>query len=85
MVGKFSGVYAVARLQGVEARTAWNLAWLMNTRGLTELIVLNIGLKLGIISPLVFGLFVVMALVTTVSTGLLLRQEPPSLAATGAG
>jgi hypothetical protein len=38
--------------------------------------VLNIALKLGIISPLVFALFVVMALVTTLSTGLLLRPEP---------
>ncbi len=76
MIGKFSGVYAAARLNGVAARPAWNLAWLMNTRGLTELIVLNIGLRLGIISPLVFALFVVMALVTTVSTGLLLRPEP---------
>lgn len=76
MLGKFSGVYAAARLHGVAGRSAWNLAWLMNTRGLTELIVLNIGLRLGIISPLVFALFVVMALVTTVSTGLLLRPEP---------
>ena len=85
MLGKFSGVYAAARLNGVAARSAWNLAWLMNTRGLTELIVLNIGLRLGIISPLVFALFVVMALVTTVSTGLLLRPEPSSAAAVGPG
>lgn len=76
MIGKFSGVYTAARLQGVGGGSAWNLAWLMNTRGLTELIVLNIALKLGIISPLVFALFVVMALVTTLSTGLLLRPEP---------
>ena len=75
MAGKFGGVYGAARLQGVEARTAWNLAWLMNSRGLTELIVLNIALRLGIISPLVFGLFVVMALVTTVITAPLLRPE----------
>lgn len=80
MLGKFSGVYAAARLHGVAGRSAWNLAWLMNTRGLTELIVLNIGLRLGIISPLVFALFVVMALVTTVSTGLLLRPEPSGAA-----
>jgi Kef-type K+ transport system membrane component KefB len=85
MLGKFSGVYAAARLNGVAARSAWNLAWLMNTRGLTELIVLNIGLRLGIISPLVFALFVVMALVTTVSTGLLLRPEPSGAAAVGPG
>lgn len=81
MLGKFSGVYAAARLNGVAGGTAWNLAWLMNTRGLTELIVLNIALKLEIISPLVFALFVVMALVTTVSTGLLLRPESIGVAA----
>lgn len=85
MLGKFSGVYAAARLNGVAGRSAWNLAWLMNTRGLTELIVLNIGLRLGIISPLVFALFVVMALVTTVSTGLLLRPEPCGAAEVGPG
>lgn len=75
LAGKFGGVYAAARLQGVAAPTAWNLAALMNARGLTELIVLNIALRLGIISPLVFGLFVVMALITTVSTGPLLRLQ----------
>lgn len=76
MAGKFGGVYAAARLQGVAGTTAWNLAALMNIRGLTELIVLNIGLRLGIISPLVFGLFVVMALITTVSAAPLLRTPP---------
>jgi len=76
MLGKFGGVITAARLQGVPGRTAWNLACLMNTRGLTELIVLNIGLRLGIISPPVFALFVVMALITTISTGFLLRPEP---------
>jgi Kef-type K+ transport system membrane component KefB len=81
MLGKFCGVYGTARLQGVGARSAWNLSWLMNSRGLTELIVLNIGLRLGIISPLVFGLFVLMALVTTVITGPLLRLDPAASAA----
>jgi Kef-type K+ transport system membrane component KefB len=76
ILGKFCGIYGAARLQGVDSRSAWNLGWLMNSRGLTELIVLNIGLRLGIISPLVFGLFVVMALVTTVITGPLLRLAP---------
>lgn len=85
MVGKFSGVYTAARLQGIAAGTAWNLACLMNTRGLTELIVLNIGLRLRIISPPVFALFVVMALVTTVSTGLLLRPQPTGKAELPAG
>ena len=40
----------------------------MNTRGLMELIVLNVGLDLGVISPTVFAMFVIMALVTTLST-----------------
>ena len=79
MTGKFGGVYAADRIQGVAPTTAWNLAALMNTRGLTELIVLNIGLKLGIISPLVFGLFVVMALTTTVSAAPLLRLQDQAL------
>ena len=42
---------------------------LMNTRGLMELIVLNIGYELGILSPLLFTMFVIMALVTTFMTG----------------
>jgi Kef-type K+ transport system membrane component KefB len=56
--GKFIGVWLAARLLQVPPTTAWNLAWLMNCRGLTELIVLNIGLRLGILSPTIFGLFV---------------------------
>ncbi|MEB3305813.1 MAG: hypothetical protein VKL58_06320 [Cyanobacteriota bacterium] len=64
-----------ARLWQVPAPTAWNLGWLMNCRGLSELIVLNIGLRLGILSPTIFGLFVAMALVTTGLTGPLLRLQ----------
>ena len=58
----------------------------MNTRGLMELIVLNIGLDLGFIPPKVFTMFVIMAIVTTVLTGPLLEQllrrvgDPPSAA-----
>jgi len=48
------------------------LGALMNTRGLVELIVLNLGLDLGILSPPVFTMLVVMALVTTAMTGPLL-------------
>jgi Kef-type K+ transport system membrane component KefB len=73
VAGKTVGVWLAARRCQLPAATAWNLAWLMNSRGLTELIVLNIGLRLRIISPLIFGLFVIMALVTTVLTGPLLR------------
>lgn len=73
--GKFIGVWLAARLLQVPPTTAWNLAWLMNCRGLTELIVLNIGLRLGILSPTIFGLFVAMALFTTAMTGPLLRLK----------
>lgn len=73
VAGKSLGVWLAARCCRLPAATAWNLAWLMNCRGLTELIVLNIGLRLKIISPTIFGLFVVMALVTTALTGPLLR------------
>lgn len=75
VLGKFVGVWFAARLGRVPRPTAWNLAWLMNCRGLTELIVLNIGLRLGILSPTIFGLFVAMALVTTALTGPLLRLK----------
>jgi Kef-type K+ transport system membrane component KefB len=47
---------------------AWSLGVLMNTRGLMELIVLNIGLNLGVITPTVFAMMVIMALVTTLAT-----------------
>jgi len=61
--GKFFGTYAVARFCGLPKREASALGWLMNTRGLTELIVLNIGLSLSVISPLLFTMLVIMALV----------------------
>jgi hypothetical protein len=52
IVGKYVGTYYAARSCKIEKREASALGWLMNTRGLTELIVLNIGLELGVISPL---------------------------------
>jgi Kef-type K+ transport system membrane component KefB len=71
--GKFFGTYAAARFCGLPNREASALGWLMNTRGLTELIVLNIGLSLGVISPLLFTMLVIMALVTTFMTSPLLE------------
>jgi Kef-type K+ transport system membrane component KefB/nucleotide-binding universal stress UspA family protein len=71
--GKFMGTYAAARVCGLPNRDASALGWLMNTRGLTELIVLNIGLSLGVISPLLFTMLVIMALVTTFMTSPLLE------------
>jgi Kef-type K+ transport system membrane component KefB/nucleotide-binding universal stress UspA family protein len=77
IVGKYVGTYAAARVSGIEHRDASALGWLMNTRGLTELIVLNIGLNLGVISPLLFTMLVIMALVTTVMTSPLLEWTYP--------
>ncbi|HEY9657538.1 MAG TPA: cation:proton antiporter, partial [Allocoleopsis sp.] len=71
--GKFFGTYAAARVCGMRRRDASALGWLMNTRGLTELIVLNIGLSFGVISPLLFTMLVIMALVTTFMTSPLLE------------
>jgi Kef-type K+ transport system membrane component KefB len=71
-LGKAGGVSVAARLCGVPWRGAFGLGALMNTRGLMELIVLNVGLDLGIISPALFAMMVIMALVTTCMTGPLL-------------
>jgi len=67
-VGKFGGSFIAARLSGFGSREAAGLGVLMNTRGLMELIVLNIGLDLGVISPTLFAMLVLMALVTTMAT-----------------
>jgi Kef-type K+ transport system membrane component KefB len=66
--GKFGGTFVAARLTGMEWRGAAGLGVLMNTRGLMELIVLNIGLDLHVISPVLFTMMVLMALATTVAT-----------------
>ncbi|MBD2156408.1 cation:proton antiporter [Leptolyngbya sp. FACHB-16] len=75
--GKYIGAYSAARFCGIQHREASALGWLMNTRGLTELIVLNIGLSLHVISPLLFTMLVIMALVTTVMTSPLLEWTYP--------
>jgi Kef-type K+ transport system membrane component KefB len=66
--GKLGGTLVAARLTGMNWRGAAGLGILMNTRGLMELIVLNIGLDLGVISPTLFTMMVIMALVTTIAT-----------------
>ncbi|XXX80491.1 cation:proton antiporter [Sorangium sp. So ce134] len=75
--GKFGGSAVAARLTGQRWREASALGILMNTRGLMELIVLNLGLDLGIISPKLFTMMVLMALVTTFMTSPLLRWIYP--------
>lgn len=77
IVGKYVGTFIAARVSGIEKREASALGWLMNTRGLTELIVLNIGLSFGVISPLLFTMLVMMALVTTFMTSPLLEWTYP--------
>jgi Kef-type K+ transport system membrane component KefB len=79
-IGKLVGTMAAARLAGREWRQAASLGVLMNTRGLMELIVLNVGLDLGVISPTLFTMMVVMAIVTTMATTPLLRALVPEAA-----
>jgi Kef-type K+ transport system membrane component KefB len=67
-LGKFGGTFLAARLSGLGWRESAGLGVLMNTRGLMELIVLNVGLDLKVISPTVFAMMVLMALVTTMAT-----------------
>jgi Kef-type K+ transport system membrane component KefB len=78
--GKFGGSFIAARLTGLDWRNAAALGTLMNTRGLMELIVLNIGLDLGVISPTLFAMMVIMALVTTMATAPVLRWLVPNAA-----
>jgi Kef-type K+ transport system membrane component KefB len=75
--GKFGGTFVAARASGLDWRHAAGLGVLMNTRGLMELIVLNVGLDLGVISPTLFTMMVLMALATTVATTPILRRLVP--------
>lgn len=69
IVGKFVGSAFAARIMGQNWRNSLTIGALMNTRGLMELVVLNIGYDLGILSPEVFSMMVIMALATTFMTG----------------
>jgi Kef-type K+ transport system membrane component KefB len=68
VVGKFGGVTIAARFYGMGWRQSGLLGVLMNTRGLMELIILNIGLTFGVLSRPLFAMMVVMALATTFMT-----------------
>ncbi|MER6347367.1 cation:proton antiporter domain-containing protein [Streptomyces sp. NPDC001595] len=72
--GKFVGAFTAARLSRMPVRQSAALATLMNTRGLTELIVLNVGLQLGFLNQKLYSLMVVMAVVTTAMAGPLLTR-----------
>jgi Kef-type K+ transport system membrane component KefB len=67
-VGKLGGTFGAARATGMGWGDALSLGVLMNTRGLVEIIVLNIGFDLGILTPQIFTMLVLMALVTTFLT-----------------
>jgi Kef-type K+ transport system membrane component KefB len=89
IVGKLVGSMAAAWVGGLPLREAAGLGVLMNTRGLMELVILNIGLDVGVISPAVFSMMVMMALVTTFMTTPVLdlihrRAEPDAAAAPAA-
>jgi Kef-type K+ transport system membrane component KefB len=75
--GKLVGAYLGAQLTGVRGRNAGVLATLMNTRGLTELVILGVGLQLHILTKPLYALMVVMALVTTAMSGPLLKWIYP--------
>lgn len=81
--GKFGGSVVAARITGLNWRDSSALGVLMNTRGLMELIVLNIGLEMNVISPTLFAMLVIMALVTTFATTpilhLITRHEIPEV------
>lgn len=69
VVGKFVGSALAAKFVGQNWKDSLSIGALMNTRGLMELVVLNIGYDLGVLSPEIFAMMVIMALVTTFMTG----------------
>jgi Kef-type K+ transport system membrane component KefB len=69
VLAKFGACWAAARLSGEDNRTALGIGALMNSRGLMELIIINIGLQKGIIGPTLFSMLVLMAIVTTMMAG----------------
>lgn len=69
VIGKFVGSALAAKFLGINWKESLTIGALMNTRGLMELIVLNIGYDLGVLSPQIFAMMVIMALFTTFMTG----------------
>jgi Kef-type K+ transport system membrane component KefB len=92
---KFVACWAAARLSGQDQRSSLAIGALMNARGLTELVILNIGLSAGIILPALFSIMVLMAIVTTLMAAPLFelvhgrvaraRGELPPLGSSGTG
>jgi len=75
--GKFVGATAAARLQGLSGHRARALGVLMNNRGLTELVILNVGVSLKVLDQSLFTILVLMAVITTIMTEPLLRLVYP--------
>jgi Kef-type K+ transport system membrane component KefB len=75
--GKFGGAYLAARITGRSHAESTSLGFMMNTRGLMELVVLNVGLDLGVISPRMFTILVIMAVLSTAITIPALRRYLP--------
>jgi Kef-type K+ transport system membrane component KefB len=86
-LAKLTGGYIAARRSGLNHPESAIIAYMMNTRGLMELIVINVGLDLGVISPKVFTMLVIMAIFSTVITTPALRYYMPraGLAPSGVG
>ncbi|MEW2141104.1 cation:proton antiporter [Streptomyces sp. NPDC005409] len=80
-LGKLGGVALSARLTGMGWRDSTALGVLMNTRGLTELVILNVGLSMGLLTVQLFSSMVLMALVTTAVAAPLLNVLLPKTAA----
>ena len=77
IAGKVGGAFVGAKIAGFDVRNSLALGCLLSTRGLVELIVLNVGLDLGLLSPALFSMMVIMALVTTVMTTPVLKVVLP--------
>ncbi len=77
-VGKIGPAYAASRVGGLARKDAATVAMLVNTRGLTELIALNVGFSAGLISHRLFNVLVLMAVLTTIMTVPLLRLIRPA-------
>ena len=76
-LGKIGGAGVAAKISGLSLRESVSVGVLMNTRGLMELVILNVGRELGVIGDKVFAMMVVMALVTTAMTAPLLEMVYP--------
>ena len=78
-LGKVGGCGVAARLNGLSWRESLSVGWSMNTKGLVEIIILNIGLDNGIITPQIFAIMVLFAIATTVLTSPLIDLLYPTV------